>query len=159
MNKLIALLCSMLLATTCWSATTCRIVSGGALAFGTYDVLSPSPDDSLLNVVISCFRTGGPQSTTVTMQLGQGTYGGSVSTRRMRQIGGLGDSLSYGLYRDVSRSSVWGSNVGIDTVSVTLAIPNNRSASTTFVIYGRIPPQQDVAAGNYTDAVQMSVSP
>lgn len=141
------------------AANVCRLVSGGGLSFGLYDVLSPAPTDSLMTVTVACDRNGGPQHISVTLGISPGGQGGSVSARRMAHLGGGGDLLAYGLFRDVGRSSTWGYSNGVDTVSQSLSVPNRGSASTTFAIYGRIPPQQNVAAGNYADTVQLTVSP
>lgn len=159
MNRTIALLYLLLFAQASSAATLCRLVSGGGVAFGNYDIFSAAPNDTLLNIAVACDRTGGPQNIVVTMSLSQGANGTSVNARRMLNSGGAGDYLAYGLYRDVSRSSVWGFSPGIDTLSQTLAVPNNGSASVTFTIYGRLPPQQDVSAGSYSDSVQVTLSP
>jgi spore coat protein U-like protein len=160
-SRAIAVLCLLLFAKVSFADTVCRIVSGGGIAFGSYDIFSPAPNDSLVNINITCSRTGGPQTVLVTMRLSPGANSTSATGRQMQRIGGAGDYLAYGLYRDVSRSSanVWGFSDGIDTSSMTLNIPNNASASATFTIYGRIPPQQDAAAGSYSDTVLLTLVP
>ncbi len=152
---------ALLLVSACsvQAAIVCRIVSGTTLAFGAYDVLSLQPKDTQGTVGITCDRSGGPQNVTVLMRLGIGTHGTSVSARRMRDSSGSGDFLSYGLYRDSGRNNVWGSSDNIDTMSQALSVPNNQSRSVSFVIYGRIPAQQDVSAGSYGDSVQITVTP
>lgn len=141
-----------------WSATDCRLATGAAMAFGPYDVLSPSPTDSAATVVVRCTRAGGPQFVTVDMALGQGANGTSVNARRMLHGGGT-STLNYGLFRDPGRTAVWGFSSGINTVQQTVAIPNFATVTTTFTIYGRMPAQQDVPAGSYADSVQLTVSP
>lgn len=150
---------ALLGAAPAFAATSCRIASAGGVAFGAYDVLSPVPRDTVLNVVVSCDRDGGPRTTTVVMRLNRGTHGTSVSARRMRHATSTTDYLEYGLYRDVGRSGSWGFSVGIDTVSRTLDVPNRGTASANFPIYGRIPAGQDVRAGAYSDQVQVTVTP
>jgi spore coat protein U-like protein len=156
-NKVVVWLCLLVGTPACLAATTCGFVSGGGVAFGPYDTLSAAPTDSALDFQVSCSRSGGPQNISVTVSLGIGTYGTSVSNRRM--AGGSGDFLSYGLFRDVSRSGPWGFTPGIDAVSQTIAIPNNGSVTTTFTVFGRIPPQQDVSQGLYSDVIQVTLSP
>jgi len=141
----------------CMAATTCRFVTGGGVTFGPYNTLSASPVDTTLNLSISCTRNGGPQKVSVMVSLGLGGNGTSVNARRM--LGASGDYLAYGLFRDVSRSSTWGFTPGVDTVSQTLSIPNNGSASVTFDVFGRIPALQDVSAGSYGDRVQVTLTP
>lgn len=141
------------------AVTTCRITSGGGIAFGGYDVLSVAPDDSLATLTTLCSRNGGPQNVTLTVQLSTGLNGSSANTRRMRNVLPGGGFLDYNLFRDVGRSAVWGSSSGVDTVSQTLAIPNLGSATASFTIYGRIPALQDAAVGVYFDIVTVTVTP
>lgn len=159
MNRFAMLLCLLLAAGHASAATVCRLVSGGGMAFGTYDVLSTAPNDTLLQVAVTCERNGGPQGVTLTLRLGPGANGSAATARRMAHTGGSGDFLNYGLYRDVARSATWGSTDGVDTVARALNVPNKSSASTTFTIYGRIPPQQDVSVGSYGDTVQITLTP
>jgi spore coat protein U-like protein len=141
--------------------TSCRLVSTPGIAFGVYDVLSPAPNDTLTNVLVSCERNGGPQVVTVTLRVGPGNNSNSVVARRMRQLSGGNDYLEYGLYRDVSRTSVWGVSDGVDTVSqtISIAVPNKGIQSGTFTVYGRIPALQDVSAGSYSDRVDLTLTP
>ena len=156
-RKLLACLLAALAALPAAAATDCRISSGTSMAFGPYDVMSPTPNDSLATVTAVCTRNGGPQNVTITLQLSPGSNGGSVTARRM--AGSTGDRLAYNLFRDVSRSAVWGFSTGVDTLSQTLSIPNKESSTATFTIYGRIPASQDVAAGSYADAVTVTIAP
>ncbi|TFZ08512.1 Csu type fimbrial protein [Ramlibacter humi] len=146
-------------AATCHAATACRITSTGGVAFGGYDVMDAAPADTVLNVAVACDRDGGPSSVSVVLRLNQGTWGSSVSARKMRHATSATDFLNYGLYRDIGRSAAWGFTPGIDTVSQTLSVPNKGSASTNFPVYGRIPALQDVRAGSYSDSVQITVTP
>lgn len=141
------------------AATVCRILSGTGLAFGPYNVLSTSPTDTLTTVGVTCERNGGESDVTLVMRLGQGTHGSSVAARSMLNATRPGEYLAYNLFRDVSRNAVWGFSDGIDTMARSLSIPNRSSSTATFTIYGRIAAQQDVAAGNYTDSVQVTVTP
>lgn len=161
MNKarLLALAVVLGASTSGWAATTCRIVSGGGVAFGTYDPLLAGPTDTVLNITVSCDRSGGPSRVTVTLGLSAGTYGSSESARQMYKTLPPNDYLSYGLFRDSGRSSVWGSSTGINTVSQSLSVPNHGSASTVFTIFGRMPALQNVSPGDYNDYLQATVTP
>lgn len=152
---LLLLLCLAPLAAP--AAVVCRLVSGGSLGFGPYDFFAASPNDSLANVSVTCSRDGGPQNNTLLMRVDQGMNGTSVTARRLLHAGGAGDSLAYGLYRDVGRNNVWGTTDNVNTVSTNLSIPNKSSASATFIIYGRIPAGQDVSAGTYRDTVGVTL--
>ena len=100
--------------------TTCRISLSTGLAFGLYDPVSASPNDSLATVATLCSRTAGPRFVTVTLQVNAGANGSSVNTRRMANTAAPGNFLNYGIYRDVGRSAVWGFSAGLDTMAQTL---------------------------------------
>lgn len=159
MNKALAFLALCAATQLADAASLCRFVSSGMAAFGPYDTLSAAPRDTVVTLQVRCDRDGGPANVQVNVGLGAGANGNSASSRRMRQVGGSGDYLAYGLYRDVGRSSVWGFSAGVDTVQQTLSIPNKNSAIATFTIYGRIAPLQNVSAGSYTDSVQVTLTP
>lgn len=135
------------------------MASGTSLVFGPYDILSAAPTDTLGTIQVICARNGGPKKLTVSMQLGEGLNGRSVNARRMRHTGGTNDMLSYNLFRDPGRSAIWGFSDGVNTVSQPVEIDNKDPITLVFTIYGRIPPNQDGMVGNYTDTVQVTVTP
>jgi spore coat protein U-like protein len=132
--------------------------SGGnvALNFGTYEGFSTAPVDVQASLVVTCNRSGGPQFTTITVGLGPSATSGQIPNRRL--AGPMTNQMNYNLYRDATRLSVWGNTGGTDTVSQTLAVPNNSSASATFTIYGRLFAAQDVRAGFYSDSLIATVT-
>ena len=67
-------------------------------------------------------------------------------------MGELADAWS-----SAGRTNVWGTTDNVNTVSTNLSIPNNSTASATFIIYGRIPAGQDVSAGTYRDTVGVTL--
>jgi spore coat protein U-like protein len=140
------------------AAAVCRLVSGSGLAFGPYDVLARAPRDSQVTVGISCEGTGTQQNVMLVLRVDQGAHGASVESRRMLHTGGSGSALAYGLYRDAARTSVWGMTEGLDTMGTTLVVPATGTAAARFTIYGRIAPAQDVRAGTYADAVQVTIN-
>jgi spore coat protein U-like protein len=139
------------------AATVCRLVSGGSLGFGPYDFFAMAPNDSLVNITVSCTRDAGPQHMTLVMGVDQGMNGTSVTARRLLHTGGSGDTLGYGLYRDVGRTSVWGTTENVNTVSTIVSVPNNGTATAMFTIFGRLPAGQDVSAGTYSDTVGVTL--
>ena len=158
MSKLLSLLLLLLMPLTTHAAAVCRMVSGGGLAFGSYDILARTPRDSQMNLTVSCEATGGAQTVLLTVHVDQGINGSSVANRRMLHTGGTGDALAYGVFRDPARSSVWGISDGIDTVSTTLAVPSLGAVATSFTLYGRIPPGQNVRVGSYSDGLQITIT-
>lgn len=157
MNRATVLALLILLAPSASTAAACRIVSGGSLAFGPYDVLSPAPTQTQTDVTVTCDRDGGPRRLTLTMQVDQGTNGTSVNARRMAHTGGLSDALDYGIYRDPAGGGVWGTSAGVNTVSAGISVENKNSDSATFTLFGRIPAGQEVSPGSYSDTVQLTV--
>ena len=152
-------LCALLLllapAPVLAQSASCSFTSTPGAAFGPYDDASAVPTDTATSVGVNCLRNGGPANVSVTLQLGPGS--GSVAARQMLAGGNI---LNYNLYRDAGRTMVWGQTAGVDAGSITInGIPNNGSKNGTFVIYGRIPAQQSVGIGSYTDSVQITVSP
>lgn len=160
MNKALLVSALLLAAAGVRAQTTCGLVSAGTLAFGTYDVLSVTHNDSQVSIVVSCNRRGGRANVDVTMGLGTGTHGTDVAARRLGHTTVPGDYLEYGLFRDVSRTAVWGSTAGVNAVTQSVFVPNRGSESLAFTIYGRIRAQQlDARAGSYADSVQITVTP
>jgi spore coat protein U domain-containing protein, fimbrial subunit CupE1/2/3/6 len=138
-------------------SAVCTFSSTPGAAFGAYDDSSPVATDTATSVVARCLRNGGPANITVTLQIGPSTGSGQIATRAMRAGA---ESLSYNLYRDAARTLVWGQTAGADAGTLTInGIPNNGSKDGSFVVYGRIPAGQSVAAGAYSDSVQLTVSP
>lgn len=123
------------------------VVTANSMAFGNYNPTSASPTDATSTFDVIC--TAG---TSYSVGLNAGTKAGATVTTRQMTSGG--NSLSYALYSDSSRSTNWGNTPGTDTPSPTVAgvLPS------TFTVYGRIPAQQNVPTGSYADTVTVTVS-
>ena len=124
--------------------TSCN-VTGGSLAFGSYDVLSATPTDASMIFTATC-ATG----TTAAIGLGLGSHA-SGSTRRMTDADG--DLLPYELYKDSGHTTIWGQS-GSDAVSYLSA----SSAPSNFTIYGRIPAQENVDTATYSDSITVTIT-
>lgn len=128
-------------------AKNCSIATT-AVAFGNYDPVvsnATSPLDGTGTVVVTCTKGAG---TRIDLGLGANASG---TTRRMS--GGT-DFLTYELYQNSSRSTVWGSGVAAGETIVTAP----SKAARTFTVYGRVPAGQDVAAGPYNDTVVATIN-
>lgn len=156
-NKAVALVALCLAPCTGVGATTCSLAAGN-VAFGGYDVFSPISLDSSGTLVVTCSRNGGPPNSTVSIAIGPSASSGSMVNRSMRRLGG-GDFLSYNLFREATRTSVWGNTAGVDTFVQTITVPNRGSAQISATIFGRIPAGQDVRMGIYADTVMVTVAP
>jgi spore coat protein U-like protein len=118
------------------------------VAFGSYDPIvanAASPLDGTGSVVVTCTKGAG---TRIDLGLGSNATG---STRRM--LGGT-DLLTYELYTDTGRSTVWGSGAGAGQ-SIPAA-PNKNPR--TFTVYGRVAAGQDVGAASYSDTVVATIN-
>lgn len=133
--------------------------SGGnvALSLGTYNAYRATPLDSSGVFLVTCTRTGGGATATVTVGIGPSTVSGTIATRQMRLAAGT-DLLAYNLYRDAGRTLVWGNTVGTDTLAQNITLANNTSGSLTFTLFGRINALQDIRAGTYNDALTVTVT-
>lgn len=116
------------------------------LNFGSYDVFDSQALNGVGNIVLSCDLDTG-----YSIALSQGSSG-SYDERAM--LDGSDNSLGYNLYKDVSRSLIWGDGSGGSTTESGTAT----SMEITHAVYGRIPAQQNVRAGNYVDSVVVTVN-
>lgn len=117
-------------------AESCAIDTEAVL-FDPYDTLSGLPSNGVGAVHVSC---DGAYDLTV------GLGGGDV-----RAMESGGDRLEYGLYADPARLIPWGDGSGGAERSAT-------GPDARLTVYGRIPANQNVAAGTYTDTVVVTVS-
>lgn len=144
------------------SAQTSCTGSNVSLAFGPYDVASPTSLDTQTAMTVSCTRTNIPGETpnprvTITVGVGASQTSGSIQNRKLGRAGG-GTTLNYNIYLDAGRVSVWGNAPGTDTASQTLNIPNKATRTATFTFFGRIFALQDVTPGFYNDSLLVTVN-
>jgi len=129
-------------------------VSATAVNFGTYNPLSGSAAQSTGTVTVNCqvLLVGLFVSWTVT--LSTGSSGNYVA----RHLQSGANSLSYNLYTNAARTSVWGD--GTNGTSVVSANPFLIVGSNTvnYTVYGGIPAAQDPPAGNYTDTLTVTMT-
>jgi spore coat protein U-like protein len=128
-------------------ATNCSITTT-PVAFGTYDPVAANvtaPLDGTGTVVVTCTRGAG---TRIDLGLGAAASG---TTRRMA---GAGEFLTYELYQNTGRTTVWGAGAAAG-LTITQA-PSK--APRTFTVFGRVPAGQDVSAGSYSDTVVATIN-
>ncbi len=106
-------------------------------------MFSAAPVDSTGTIVYQC--NGGAKNLLITVSKGQSP------TFVPRQLGKAIERLSYNLFLDAARSSVWG-DLSSGTSGHMDANPPNKQ-DVTVTVYGRIPPGQDISAGSYSDTV------
>jgi spore coat protein U-like protein len=119
--------------------------TNGTLDFATYDPLSSANADQSTTVSVTCTK-----GTTTSIGLDLGSHA-SGSARRMSD--GT-DTITYELYSDPGRSTVWG-NTSTDDLDL-VAAPSNAARLVT--IYGRAAGSQNVGVGNYSDSVTITLT-
>jgi spore coat protein U-like protein len=101
--------------------------------------------DGTGSVVVTCTKGAGTR-----IDLG---LGGNAQGQNRRMAGG-GDFLTYELYQETGRTTVWGSGA---TAGMTIPVAPSRAAR-TFTVFGRIPAGQDVSAASYADTVVATIN-
>jgi spore coat protein U-like protein len=132
-------------------AARCTI-SAFTLAFGAYDPFAAAPLDQTGTVTINCTKG---TSGTVSFDLGVNASG---PIRRMKDTGAGTNFLTYEIYKDAARTTVWNA---VNTVTLGPSVSKNTALTAT--AYGRIVAGQDVqAAGgaglNYQDTLVATVT-
>jgi spore coat protein U-like protein len=122
--------------------TSCA-VSAADLAFGNYDAASATDTTATSTVTVTCSLL-----TPYTISMDGGQYA-SGSTRR---LGTGANRLTYEVYRDPTMTNVFG------TVAATLGVTGvGTGFSAPTIIYGKIPKNQAVVPGSYSDQITVTV--
>lgn len=135
-------------------ASTACTVTATDHAFGNYLPLSGNATDATSDITVNC---SGPVGLLVTIAISLGTgSSGSYSPRMMYKST---DTLSYNLYTNAARNTVWGDGTGgTSTIGYTLLLPLLGNDSRTDTVYGRIPANQTTAVpGYYSDIITVTV--
>lgn len=127
-------------------ANACAIAIATDLEFGSVDALEGATHDQTSTIQLQC-----PTGTVWRVGLDNGRNA-SGTTRRMSRFEGDGFVL-YELYRDSARSQRWGNTLGTDTSN---GVGTNGMQSLT--VYGRVPPQETPAVGDYSDTVTVTLT-
>ncbi len=130
----------------------CTIAST-ALAFGDYDSIvanSTTDLDGTGAVTVTC--TNG---SAVAITLGQGADPDASSTDAAplrRLLNGTTNYLSYSLFSDSGRTTVWGNDATVDKETT------GTGAAEEHTVYGRVDAGQNQPAGAYADTVVATVT-
>ncbi|HUP47406.1 MAG TPA: spore coat U domain-containing protein [Thermoanaerobaculia bacterium] len=127
-------------------------ISTTPVAFGTYDPLAGAPDDDGVGTVsVTCTRG----ASGLRIDLNTGSYAANAVGTTRAMFEGTSEYLSYELFQDVARSTVWGENAA---AGVLVPAPVSGLVAQTFDVFGRIPASQDAVVGNYTDIVVAEIN-
>jgi spore coat protein U-like protein len=138
----------LLTSTSAFAQGSSCTISVTSVAFGSYDVFTTTPDDSTGTVTYRC--SSSPFIIWIALS------DGSSSTFNPRTMRKGGEALNYNLYRDAARTTIWGDGTGGTQAYIRFFPPENSNVNVP--IYGRIPAQQDVSAGNYSDTVSAVIN-
>jgi len=133
-------------ASTAYAAGSCTI-STTSVNFGSYNVFTGSATDSTGTVTVDC--NGGAHNIVVTL-----SKGASASYNPRTMLKGA-EALSYNLFSDAARTSIWGDGSG---GTFTYTNPNPPNGPFNLTVYGRVPAGQDVSAGVYSDTVSAVIN-
>lgn len=131
-------------------ADTCS-VSATNLAFGSITPVDNTNFDATSTVDVTCSNG---TAYNIGLNAGANSSDGTVSTRRMSDGAATPEYLSYQVYSDSGRTTVWGNTVGTNTVAAT-----GSGSTQSNTVYGRVPSgQQTVSTGSYADTVTVTVT-
>jgi len=127
-----------------WACT----ISAAPVNFGAYAPSSASERLGYGTVNVTCPGTASP---TAQLSISAGASASFLS----RRMNSGANALQYNLYTSSAVGApVWGDGSG-GSVTVTIAGANATTATT---VYGRIPAQQNVQAGTYSDTMIVTVT-
>jgi spore coat protein U-like protein len=131
-------------------------ISTTPVAFGNYDPVFVNKTTPLLangTVTVAC--TSG-STASIGLNEGGTPLGGSSTVLPLRQmaLAGTMNRIRYDLFQDSSYVAVWGD---VGTTAAVAYLPTTMAPS-TFTIYGRVGPAQDVPLGTYNDTVTASIT-
>jgi spore coat protein U-like protein len=118
----------------------------GALNFGSAQRVIDSNVDAATTLNVQCTNT-------TPYNIGLSAGGGSGATFAARKMTGGSATVTYSLYSDSSRTTVWGDTVGSNTVSGT-----GSGSTQAITVYGRVPAQSTPAPGAYSDTVTATIT-
>lgn len=125
--------------------TNCAVTATN-LVFGNYDGSTGADLDSTSIVTATC-TSGTPY------KIGLDKGAGSGATVAARKMASGANQLSYTLYQNSARTTVWGDTVGTNTMDATAgALPTNHT------VYGRVVGGQNVPAGTYLDTINVTLT-
>ncbi len=138
-----------------WAGVSSCSVSATAVSFGTYDPTSPTALTPTGSISVSCQLISGVSllvAYTITLSTGSGSY-------TARKMIGTATPLAYNLYLNSGMTQIWGDGVTGGTVSKSDGyLLGVGTVVLSYNVYGKMPAQQLVAAGGYSDTIVVSIS-
>jgi spore coat protein U-like protein len=128
-------------------------ISAGSMAFASYDPTATVDNDATATITSTCTSGG---AAIIKMSQGSRAQGSSSDAAPLRAMfngsEGTPQELGYQLYSDSAGGTVWG-NTDATGKSITAD-----GTEQTFTVYGRIPKEQTVTEGSFTDSIAVTLS-
>ena len=124
-------------------------ISTAPVAFGAYDPVVANAATDLNGtgtLTVACTKGA---SATIDLGNGNNLSGGS------RRMSSGTDFLNYSLYKDAARTQVWGTGLAGGT---TYTYNSASKVATAVTVYGKVPQNQDVTVGAYSDVVLATIN-
>lgn len=141
------------------AGATCSIATTG-VSFGVYDISLVGPNDSSGNITVTCSYVAPGAATAVNFEASLSA--GASGSYTPRQMASGPGRLDYNLFLDAARSSIWGdglSGTGIATGELRVGPGvGNGTRSAQLPLYGRVPAQQAVPMGTYSDTIVVTLT-
>lgn len=132
------------------------VISAGALAFGTYDPVVAHASANLDGTAALTITCTDGAAATITLGQGSNSDAGSTDPLPLRRMISGANYLSYHLYQETGRTTVWGNDAASDVEYTGTGVETVGTPTTT--VYGRVPSGQNVPAGSYADTVVATIS-
>ena len=134
---------------TPFSAQGACSLTSTTIVFGSYDIFSSTPLDSLGQVIFRCSNN----DHNVSISLDKG---GAPTFNPRRLLNGT-STLNYNLYLDAARTIIWGDGSG-GTQNFFIGNPQPNNQDIRVPLFGRIPAGQGASVGNYGDTVTATIN-
>ena len=124
-------------------------LSSATMNFGNYDPITANASSPL--PAVTTFQISCTKGANVTITLNKGLYGTYATGTTRAMSSGSGHYLSYELYSNPARSTVWNATSPVQFNSTS-------SNALTETVYGQIPAGQNAFAGSYSDTVTITAT-
>lgn len=133
-------------------SASCSTPTTATLSFGTYSPLANTTVDGTTTISVKCTNTTPISS--VALSKGYG----AINARTMQLSTDPTKTLSYGLYLDSNRSTLWGDGT-FSTSMKTGLTGAGLATDVSMTVYGRIfSGQQTAKPGSYSDTITVTVT-
>lgn len=122
--------------------------------FNAYDTNNKSSADASSTVSVTCSALATGSNIAYDISISKGNSG----TYSERELMSGVSTLAYNLFTNSARSVVWGDGSGMSTSVSAAYTLSSLSRTDHFDIFGRIPAEQNVPVGQYTDILTVTIA-